>query len=149
MNHVTRVKELLSELMRDTASPLYAACQQITEYLEQHPTQNELTIGGLRVALRRNQKGDEVLIRAAFTLAFHPFDVLQVRYRLYDDTLTKVVQDLEHARYMVALTRDDFVDVEGNEIALSELQRRTFPYFVNLFRADIGQSAAQGEQSDV
>ncbi|MCW8354032.1 hypothetical protein [Citrobacter portucalensis] len=144
MNQVTRVKQLLSELTRDTASPLYAVCQQIVVYLEQNPSQNILTIGGLRVALRRAPESDELLIRAAFTLALHPFYALQVRYRLYDEKLKNVIQEMEHVEYMDASTRDDFVDVEGNEIALNELHRRTYPYFVNMFKAGIVQFAAPG-----
>jgi hypothetical protein len=149
MNNVTRVKRLLSELIEDAPSPLYTACQQITLYLEQHPFEDELTIGGLRVALRRTPENDEVLIRAAFTLSFHPFYVLQVRYRLFDEKISKVVQKLEHAAYMDASTRDDFVDVEGNDITPSELQRRTFPYFVNLLRADAIPTSVHGGKTDV
>lgn len=130
--------------MKDTASPLYAVCKEITIYLERNPYQDILTIGGLRVALRRNPENDELLIRAAFTLALHPFNVLQVRYRLYDEELTDVIQEMEHAEYMDASTHDDFVDVEGNEISLSELHRRTFPYFVNMFRAGIVRTALCG-----
>lgn len=144
MNNVTRVKQLLSELNRDTATPLYATCQQITAYLEQHPAQDILTIGGLRVALRLAPESDELLIRAAFTLAFHPFYALQVHYRLYDEKLTDVIQEMEHAEYMDAIARDDFVDTEGNEIALSELHRRTFPYFVNMVRSGDGPSVTCG-----
>jgi hypothetical protein len=144
MNNVTRIKQLLSELTKTDASPLYAVCQQITVYIEHHPTQINLTIGGLRAALSRAQDGDELLIRAAFTLSLHPFQALQVRYRLYDEELNEVIQEMEHAEYIVAMSGDDFIDGEGNEIALSELHRRTFPYFINMFSAGAKLSASFG-----
>ena len=140
MDHVTRVKQLLSELVKSDASPLYTLCQQITVYVEHHPAQINITIGGLRAALRRPPDDDELLIRAAFTLSFHPFQALQVRYRLYDRGLNEVIQEMEHAEYMTALSRSEFVDDEGNEIAIGELHRRTFPYFINQLRPATLQS---------
>lgn len=146
MNNVNRVKQLLSELTKADASPLYAVCQQITVYIEDHPSQVNLTIGGLRAAFSRAPDGDDLLIRAAFTLSLHPFQALQVRYRLYDEALNEVIQEMVHAEYMIAMSREEFVDDEGNEIALSELHRRTFPYFINMLNAG---SSASIEETDL
>ena len=131
MDKIARVKQLLSELTTTNASPLYAVCHDITVYIEHHPRQIVLTIGGLRAALQRSTDGDELLIRAAFTLSFHPFQALRVRYKLYDEKLSEVIQEMDHSDYMVAVSGEEFVDREGNEIPLNDLHRRTFPYFIN------------------
>jgi len=145
MNNVAQVKKLLSELAKSDTSSLYAVCHQITDYIERHPRQINLTIGGLRAALQRTADGDDLLIHAAFTLSLHPFQALQVRYRLYDENLSEVIQEMEHPDYMVAVSQDEFVDSEGNQITLSDLHRRTFPYFVNMFKAEPDpESAASG-----
>lgn len=136
MNSVAQVKQLLSELTKSDASSLYAVCHQITVYIEHHPRQHNLTIGGLRAALHRNAEDDDLLIRAAFTLSLHPFQALQVRYKLYDEELSEVVQEIEHADYIVAVSREEFIDIEGNEITLCDLHRRMFPYFVNMFKVE-------------
>ena len=145
MNNVAQVKKLLSELAKSDTSSLYAVCHQITVYIERHPRQINLTIGGLRAALQRTADGDDLLIRAAFTLSLHPFQALKVRYRLYDENLSEVIQEMEHPDYMVAVSQEEFVDSEGNQITLSDLHRRTFPYFVNMFKAEPDpESAASG-----
>lgn len=145
MNNVAQVKKLLSELAKSDKSSIYAICHQITVYIERHPRQINLTIGGLRAALQRTADGDDLLIRAAFTLSLHPFQALKVRYRLYDENLSEVIQEMEHPDYMVAVSQEEFVDSEGNQITLSDLHRRTFPYFVNMFEAESDpESTASG-----
>ena len=148
MNNVAQVKKLLSELAKSDTSSLYAVCHQITVYIERHPRQINLTIGGLRAALQRTADGDDLLIRAAFTLSLHPFQALKVRYRLYDENLSEVIQEMEHPDYMVAVSQEEFVDSEGNQITLSDLHRRTFPYFVNMFKAEPDPESATSGRMD-
>ncbi|PHM24816.1 hypothetical protein [Xenorhabdus budapestensis] len=137
MNNVGQVRGLLAELVESTASPVYVACDQIALYLEQHPQQLNLTIGGLRAALDRSERDDNVLIQAAFALTAHPFQALEVRYKLYDVTISDVIEELNHSAYLAALSEGHFIDDDGNDIALEELNSRVFPYFVNLFQDNV------------
>lgn len=137
MNNVGQVRELLAELVKSTTSPVYATCDQIASYLEQYPQQHNLTIGGLRAALDRSECDDNVLVQAAFTLTAHPFQALEVRYKLYDVTISDVIEELDHPTYLVALSEGHFIDNDGNDIALEELNSRVFPYFVNLFKINV------------
>ena len=148
MNNVAQVKKLLSELAKSDTSSLYAVCHQIAVYIERHPKQINLTIGGLRAALQRTADGDDLLIRAAFPLSLHPFQALKVRYRLYDENLSEVIQEMEHPDYMVAVSQEEFVDSEGNQISLSDLHRRTFPYFVNMFKAEPDPESTASRRMD-
>ncbi|WP_051369015.1 hypothetical protein [Psychromonas arctica] len=134
MNNVAQVKELLEKLVRSTDSPVYAVCDQIVSYLEHHPQQRNLTIGGLRAALNRSDQDDNVLIQSAFTLVSHPFQALEVRYKLYDKEIEDVLEELNHSTYMQAVSEQHFIDDEGNDIAIDDLNARVFPYFINLFR---------------
>ena len=148
MNNVAQVKKLLSEMAKSDNSSLYAVCYQMTVYIETHPRQINLTIGGLRAALQRSAEGDDLLIRAAFTLSVYPFQALQVRYRLYDEKLSEVIQEIEHHDYMIAISKKEFIDVEGNEITLGDHHRRTFPYFVNMLSADSHSEAVASGRRD-
>ncbi|GLR75750.1 hypothetical protein [Aliivibrio sifiae] len=131
MSNVTQIKTLLAELVSTTQSPIYAVCDAITSYLEQNPRQKNLTIGGLRAALNRAPSGDSELIQAAYALTANPFDALEVRYKLYDDSITDVIDELDQHTYMVALNEQQYIDNDGNILKLEELNSRVFPYFVN------------------
>lgn len=137
MNNLGQVRELLAELVKSTASPVYMACDKIASYLEQHPQQRNLTVGGLRAALNWSERDDNVLIQAAFTLTAHPFQALEVHYKLYDVTISDVIEELDHPTYLAALSEGHFIDDEGNDIVLEELNSRIFPYFVNLLQNDV------------
>ncbi|MBO1632290.1 hypothetical protein ACX1F1_17480 [Yersinia pseudotuberculosis] len=137
MNNVGQVRELLAELVRSTASPVYAACDKIVSYLEQHSQQRNLTIGGLRAALEWSESDDNVLIQAAFALTAHPFQALEVRYKLYDTTISDVLEELDHPTYLAALSEGHFTDDDGNYMAFEELNSRVFPYFVSLLKDNI------------
>lgn len=137
MKNVVQIRELLAELMKSTDSPVYATSNQIVSYLEEHPQQNNLTIVGLRAALGRSERHDNILIKAAFALTAHPIQVLEVRYKLYDTTIDDVIEELDHSTYLVALSEGYFIDNEGNDIAFNEFNSRVFPYFVNLFRDNV------------
>ncbi|MEY0949271.1 hypothetical protein AB7179_03620 [Providencia manganoxydans] len=133
MNHVAQMRELLAELMDVANSPVYAICIEIVSYLEHHPQQKILTIGGLRAALHQSEKNDSALIQAAYTLTSHPFFVLEVNYKLYDSALEDVIEELDHSAYMEAISQGYFIDKDGNEIINNELNKRVFPYFVNQY----------------
>tara|TARA_R110002049_G_scaffold139621_2_gene300349 strand:+ start:512 stop:955 length:444 start_codon:yes stop_codon:yes gene_type:complete len=140
MNDTAQVKNLLKELVESTGSPVYAVCVQIVWYLEHNPQQRNLTIGGLRAALKRTTQEDNVLIEGAFALASHPFQALEVRYKLYDEQIEDVLEELNHSTYMQAISEQHFIDNDGNDIAIDDLNSRIFPYFINLFRQDeVGQ----------
>ncbi len=134
MNNAAHIKELLEELVRSTDSPVYAVCAQIVSYLEHHPQQCNLTIGGLRAALNRSDEEDNVLIQSAFTLVGHPFQALEVRYKLYDEQIEDVLEELDHSTYMKAVSEQSFIDDDGNNISIDDLNARIFPYFINLSR---------------
>lgn len=136
MNDVAHVRKLLEELVESTASPVYAACQEIISYLWDNPTQHNLTVGGIRAALKRSEKNDADLIQAAFALTAHPFQVLEVRYKLYDETISEVLEEITHHTYMQALSDGQFIDDEGNVLTLEELNSRIFPYFINELRVN-------------
>ncbi|MBE4045903.1 hypothetical protein HJ124_07975 [Vibrio parahaemolyticus] len=134
MSNVTQIRALLAELVLTTQSPIYAVCDAIASYLEQNPRQNNLTIGGLRAALNRAPSGDIELIQAAYALTASPFNVLEVRYKLYDDSITDVIEELDQHTYMMALNEQRYIDDDGNTLKLEELNSRVFPYFVNRLR---------------
>ena len=136
MNNAAQIKELLEELVRATGSPVYAVCDKIVSYLEHNPQQRNLTIGGLRAALNHSDQDDNVLIQSAFTLVAHPFQALDVRYKLYDEHIKDVLEELDHSTYMQAVSEQHFIDDDGNDIAIEDLNARIFPYFINLFKLD-------------
>lgn len=132
MKNVANVREILEKLVKSTASPVYAVCSDITAYLERNPKQHDLTIGGLRAALDRSVEGDNLLIQAAFTLTGHPFNTLDVRYKLYDELILDVLQEIDHPTYIHAKSIGNFIDDDGNDIPIEELDARIFPYFINM-----------------
>ncbi|NIH21659.1 hypothetical protein HBM99_04715 [Providencia heimbachae] len=134
MNNVTQIRELLVDLVKSTELPVYDMCSQIICYLGQCPRQRNLTIGGLRAALNKSDSNDDILIQAAFTLAAHPFLVLEVRYKLYDAVIEDVIDELDNPTYLTALSEGYFIDEEGNNVSLEDLNSRVFPYFVNLLQ---------------
>jgi hypothetical protein len=131
MNTVTEVRKLLEKLVKSTDSPVYAVCDEIASYLENHPQQQDLTIGGLKAALKDYDRNDSVLIQAAFALTAHPFNALEVRYRLYDESISDVIEELNHSTYMNAVSEGHLIDHDGNDIGIEELHARAFPYFIN------------------
>ncbi|EGR0694851.1 hypothetical protein EX461_03395 [Vibrio parahaemolyticus] len=131
MMNAARVRVLLKDLVDSTDSPIYPICDEIITYLIEHPMQQDLTVGGLRAALRKREATDNHLIQAAFTLTAHPLSALEVRYRLYDERISEATEELTHSDYMVALSNGHFIDDDGNFIELEELNRRIFPYFIN------------------
>lgn len=136
MNNAAQVKKLLEELVKSTDSSVYAVCDQIVSYLEHNTQQRNLTIGGLRAALKRSAQDDNVLIQSAFTLVGYPFQALEVRYKLYDEQIEDVLEELDHPTYMQAISEQHFIDDDGNDIAIDDLNARVFPYFINLFKQD-------------
>lgn len=136
MNNVAHVRELLERLVESTDSPIYVTCNEIISYLERNPTQRNLTVGGLRAALKKPFSEDNILIQAAFALTAFPFQALEVRYKLYDVSISDVLEELTHSTYMVAISDGAFIDDEGNNISLDELNSRVFPYFINKFQID-------------
>lgn len=132
MKNVANVREMLEKLVEATASPVYGVCYDITAYLERNPKQYELTIGGLRAALNRSVEGDGLLIQAAFTLSGHPFNTLEVRYKLFDESIDDVLQEIDHNTYMHAKSIGKFIDKDCNDIPIEELNFRIFPYFINV-----------------
>ncbi len=137
MNNAADVKQFLINLVKMTSSPVYAACYEIAAYIELNPSQRDLTIGGLRAALKRSPQDDNILIQAAFTLAAHPFQAFEVRYRLYDEEISNVLEELETSKYLEAKSVGHFIDVEGNIIPIKELDSRVFPYFINKLEYNI------------
>ncbi len=131
MTNAARVRELLEKLVESTSSPVYVLCDEIVAYLTQNPMQQDLTVGGLRAALNKNPSVDNTLIQAAFALTAYPFLALEVRYRLYDQLILDVVEELTHTQYLTAISESFFIDDEGNKIAIEELNTRIFPYFIN------------------
>ncbi|MDN3404202.1 hypothetical protein [Pseudoalteromonas sp. APC 3218] len=139
MNDAAQVIEQLEELVKSTNSPVYAVCTQIVSYLRHNPNQRNLTIGGLRAALDRNSNEDKALIEGAFTLVSYPFQVLEVRYKLYDEQKNDVLEELNHPTYMQAISAKEFIDDDGNNLSIDDLNARVYPYFINLIN-DEGES---------
>lgn len=137
MNNVAQVRTLLAELVRVTNSPVYAVCNEIVSYLDNYPNQRNLTIVGLRAALERAERDDNILIQAAFVLTAHPFLALDVRYKLYDEQIEDVIEELDHSTYMCAIAEGHFIDDDGHDLAIEELNSRIFPYFINKFQNDV------------
>ena len=136
MNNVTEIRQLLESLVKSDDSPVYATCNKIAIYLENHPNQRNLTIGGLRAALKRSNEDDQTLIQAAFTLTAYPFNALEVRYQLYDDLISDVSEELDYSTYMKAISEGHYIDEEGNDIDIEEFNSRAFPYFINHLQSD-------------
>lgn len=137
MNNVAMVRKLLAELVKDTDSSVYIACDEIVAYLEHNHRQRNITIGGLRAALYRVDRDDAILIQAAYTLTSHPFFVLDVRYKLYDKNIEDVIEELDHSTYMTAIENGHFIDDNGDELAIEDLNSRVFPYFINKLQYDM------------
>lgn len=144
MDNITEVKNILNGLIESTKSPVYSTCIKIVLYLENHPQQQDLTIMGLRAALDEKEGFDNLLIKAAFTLSAHPFKALEVRYKLYDEDIRDVLDDLDQSTYVKAVSEREFVDSRGNEIHIDELNSRVFPYFINLFHTSSTPSVKAG-----
>lgn len=136
MNNAANVRNILSKLVESTHSPVYVMCDKILSYLENYPQQRNLTIGGLRAALKIVDHDANVLIQAAFTLTAHPFLALDVRYKLYDENIEDVLEELDYSTYMSAIAEGHFIDDDGNELAIEELNSRVFPYFINQIQDD-------------
>jgi hypothetical protein len=139
MNNLAKVRELLEKLVGSTDSPVYSACDEIAAFLEHHPKQRNLTIGGLKAALKKSDSDSEVLIQAAFALTTYPFSALEVRYKLYDVSISNVIEELDNSSYVRAIAKGHFIDDDGNDITVEELHKRTFPYFVNQFQSESNQ----------
>lgn len=144
MNSLASVRKLLEGLVESTASPIYSMCYKIASYLERNPMQRDLTVGGLRAALQESEKNDNILVQAAFALTAQPLEVLEVRYKLYDELQSDVLEEINHATYMQAISERHFIDDDGNDISLEQLNTRLFPYFINKFQV----TARAGIKSD-
>ncbi|MEZ8348894.1 MULTISPECIES: hypothetical protein [Vibrio] len=131
MMNAARLREQLKELVESTESPIYTLCDEIVDYLTHNPTQQDLTVGGLRAALNKKPEIDNILIQAAFALTAHPLSALEVRYRLYDILIEDVLEELTHTQYLTAISEGSFIDDDGNDIPLRELNERIYPYFIN------------------
>ncbi|HIF8866490.1 TPA: hypothetical protein ACX6DV_000383 [Vibrio cholerae] len=123
-------KMRLIELGNLTGSPVFAMSRKIVEYLEEQSQQNRLTIGGLRAALSTQRSEDRVLAEAAFVLTIHPFEVLDVQYRLYDESFSEVLEIISKNEYAQALSTGEFY-YEGELIDPEHFQSRVFPIFLN------------------
>jgi hypothetical protein len=132
MNNAVQVKQRLIELVESTSSPVYIVCSEIFSYLVRHPKHSNLTIIEIRDALDMTSSDDNVLIQAAFALTSHPFQALDVRYRLCDENFEYVIEELDHSAYMRALTDGYFIDNHDNRLVTKEFCSRVFPYFINL-----------------
>lgn len=132
MNKLSEIKAKLDSLS-EFNTEIFHICQDIVAYLELHPKQVNLTIGGMKAVIATND--EKAIIQAAFTLTLHPFCILDVRYRLYDEALEEVIQELDQESYSRALQDEFFVDENGYEIPFEELNKRLFPYFINLVEA--------------
>lgn len=130
MNTIEQTKNKIDELKSSTGLSLYYVCGEILRYLEKNPNQNNITLMGLVSSI--NQSDVSLVIRAAFTLAEHPFSILDVRYKLYDELKEEVTQEISQTQYINALNANLFIDDEGNELSLEQLNSRSFPYFINL-----------------
>ena len=137
MNNVVQVKKILEELVKSVDSPVYVICSEIISFLEKNPNQRNLTIGGLRAGLQRVEHDDRILIEAAYTLTAHPFLALDVKYKLYDEEIEEVIEELEHETYMGAIKNGCFIDDEGNDLAIDALNSRVFPYFINQLTTNV------------
>ncbi|MFG0886286.1 hypothetical protein [Vibrio sp. CJQ_6] len=125
-----QAKKRLIELGNLTGSPVFAMSRKIVEYLEDQRQQDRLTIGGLRAALSTPRDEDRVLAEAAFMLTIHPFEVLDVQYRLYDESLSEVIEIISKNDYAQALSAGEFY-YEGELIDSEHFQSRVFPVFLN------------------
>lgn len=123
-------KMRLIELGNLTDSPVFAMSRKIVEYLEEQRQQDRLTIGGLRAALATPRDEDRVLAEAAFMLTIHPFEVLDVQYRLYDESFSEVIEIISKNEYAQALSAGEFY-YEGELIDSEDFQSRVFPVFLN------------------
>lgn len=131
MTTLHSIKEHLKTLESSTHSPVYMMSRKIVEYLECQNNQHKLTIGGIRTALSTPRSDDAILAEAMFVLTIYPFEVLDVQYRVYDISLSKVIEILDQKAYIQALN-DGVLIVEGEAIEADDFQLRTFPQFTNL-----------------
>lgn len=131
MEIISHTRHILNFISSSDSSGVYDVCERLVDYLEKNPTQQELTIVGLRESLGRIPTGDDLLIQAAFLLSLHPFEILESRYRVYDENIKFVVSDISIQEYSKAICDEFFIDGHFNEVSLSEFQRRAYPYFNN------------------
>lgn len=111
-------------------------CPEVTErflnYLEAHPHQRELSVLGLSLALQLSEVQRPHVLQVALSLASAQRPILEVRYRLYNASLDRAVEDVSQAGYANAITDGFFVDVDGYELSRKEFTRRAMPYFIYL-----------------
>ncbi len=138
----------LIELEGYTDSPVFTMSRKIVEFLERERNQDKLTVSGLRVALGEARKNDNALIEAAFVLTVHPFEVLDVEYRLYNDTFTELLEVIDKREYAQALTEGEFY-FEGELIEIDQFQSRVFPIFRNKFSDSYNVIACDGVASKI
>ncbi|HHG3263584.1 TPA: hypothetical protein ACPVX8_001274 [Vibrio parahaemolyticus] len=141
-------KTRLIELEGYTDSPVFTMSRKIVEFLERERNQDKLTVSGLRVALGEARKNENALIEAAFVLTVHPFEVLDVEYRLYNDTFTELLEVIDKREYAKALSEGEFY-FEGELIAIDQFQSRVFPIFRNKFSDSYNVIAYDGVASKI
>ncbi|MEZ9422164.1 hypothetical protein AB4186_01700 [Vibrio lentus] len=131
------ILEKLEELEKITESPEFAVSIKIVKFLTDNPNQLDLTIVGMRSALKMPPELDQDIVKAAFLLSAYPFEIFEPKYRLYDADFNDIVEVLNHSDYMSATRSNIYIDDEGEEIEGEEFQSRVFPYFVNQCSASI------------
>lgn len=104
---------------------------RLVHYLNTHPDQRELSVGGLCAALQLHEKRVPQLIQAAFALASTQRSMLEVHYKLYDPLMNEVLEDVSQSEYEQSVAEGCFIDLDGYEVTREEFVRRARPCFVH------------------
>ncbi|HIF6108287.1 TPA: hypothetical protein ACX3HW_001911 [Vibrio parahaemolyticus] len=130
MNRYEEKISLVQKLIKYDKSEdpaVYEVCIKLINHLN-NSNEHKLTIVGIRNSLQLNPENDPSIIKAAMLLSSQSFDCFDVYFKLYDESLCNVIEELDTYRYLEAISNDELVDGDGNTI--DNFQDRLFPYFV-------------------
>jgi len=122
--------KLLDRLIKNdkpAETEIYNICKRIIKHVH-NSNEHKLTIVGLRRVLNLTKRQDSQIAKAAMLLSSQSFDYFDVYFKLYDETLDYVIEELDTYKYLEAVESNELIDNEGNSI--ENFQDRLFPYFV-------------------
>lgn len=103
---------------------------RLIDYLHSNPKQKVLSVLGLSHALELKNSDRPTLITAAFILTSQTYNLLTVRYKLFDINLRHDSEDLSAESYRQAAIDGYYIEEDGHEIPYDEFINRAFPYFI-------------------
>lgn len=110
----------------------YEICKMIIHYLLENLNKREFTFAGLRSAIGLPEEKAFIFLQCASLLCDKKYRVFEVRYRIYDSAIGKVIQDLDSEQFLKVAAAGHFIDSDGNTIGVSleDLGKRTFQHMV-------------------